>query len=146
MQKCFEYAISYLNRYPQTVLSMKKQLQKKWYEDEEIENTLHMLIEKRYLDDRNYAYLYLNSEVGRKWKPLFVIQQKLQQKWVQSSILEDIIEKYKDEFLLWIQEKLKKEIMRMGEKWMQTQKIIQRLQGRWYGYREIQAVIGDYRK
>ena len=141
MQDCFDYSIQYLSRYPKTVLDMKKQLQKKWYEDEKIEDVLEILIKKKYLDDRNYAYLYFSSEVGRKGKPLFVVKQKLQQKWVEYSILEDLIEEFGKELEEWIQKKLSKEIGHMREKWMEEQKIIQRLQRRGYRYKDIEAVI-----
>jgi len=141
MRDCFDYAIYYLSRYPQTVVGMKKQLQKKWYEDEEIEKTLNFLEEKWYLDDRNYAYLYFHSEVAKKGKPLFVVQQKLRQKWIHPSILEDIIQKYEHDFLLWIQKRLEKEIVHMQQKWIEKQKIIQRLQRRGYKYKDIEAVI-----
>jgi regulatory protein len=137
---CYDYALQYLARYPKTSFELWKQLQKKWYEQEDISLTIEKLEMSWFLDDALYADMYLRSEVIRKWKPLFKVQQKLYQKWVDKDVVSWLLDEHEDELLTWQQEKIKKEIHRWRERGLEDQKIMQKLQSRWYGYRDIQSV------
>jgi SOS response regulatory protein OraA/RecX len=67
----------YLYRYPKTEKEMRTQLMKKQYFLDEIDQAMLVLKAKKYIDDRQFAELYLNSEVVKKGKPLALMQQKL---------------------------------------------------------------------
>jgi len=136
---CYDYALNYLSRYPKTSYELWIQLKKKWYNNEDISSTLEKLTTFWFLDDGLFAEMYLRSEVIRKWKPLFKVQQKLYQKWVEKEIVWWLVEEYEEELHEWQQKKINKEIARRRDRWLEDQKITQKLQSRWYAYRDIQS-------
>lgn len=142
-QLCYDYALAYLARYPKTSHELGLQLQKKWYASEEIAATIEKLQQVWFLDDRLYAEMYLRSEVGRKGKPLFVIQQKLYKKWVDRDLIAELVGEEEEMLLAGQREKIAKEIHRRQERWLDRQHITKKLQSRWYAFRAIQDVFAD---
>ena len=138
---CYDYALNYLSRYPKTSQDLWLQLKKKWYNQADIDHTIARLQDIGFLDDRLYADMYLRSEVQRKWKPLFLIKKKLQQKWIGRELLDELCEEYEEELIGWQRLKIKKEILRRSGRWLEEQKIIKKLQWRGYMYRDIQEVM-----
>jgi len=80
MASCFDYAVHYISRYPKTEFELRLQLRKKKYGEDEIDSSIQILKDKNYVNDYQYAKLYVNSEVGRKGKPLGPILMKLKSK------------------------------------------------------------------
>lgn len=92
------------------------QLKKKGYEEIERIETIARLQEIGMLDDRMYAEMYLRSEVERKGKPLFVIQQKLYQKGVNKDIITILVYDMEEELHRGQIQKIQKEINKLREK------------------------------
>lgn len=133
MSPCLTYAIHYLNKYPKTVRDMRLQLSKKWFPLEEIELAIVQLEKSGYLDDSVYARSYFNSEVIRKGKPLLLIKQKLINKWVDKSLLLELIDEMEEEMQEWQSWKITKEIERLRWKGKSDPEIIQALVRKWFG-------------
>lgn len=131
---CLTYAIHYLSKYPKTVFEMRQQLKKKWFADEEIDETMPKLETAWYLHDRNYAQAYLQSEVVRKGKPLLLIKQKLLMKGVEKDMLEELISSWEEDLSEGQQTKLDKEIIRLRDKGKSDPEITQTLVRKWFSY------------
>lgn len=141
MSPCLTYAIHYLNKYPKTVHDMRLQLIKKWFPLEEIEEAMPQLEKSGYLDDNTYARSYLNSEVVRKGKPLLLIKQKLIHKWVDKTLLQELIESMEDEMQIGQEEKIAKEIARLRWKGKSDPEIIQTLMRKWFAWDTIRELL-----
>lgn len=143
MLLCYDYALQYLSRYPKTSYDLWLQLKKKWYEAEEIAEAISRLEKIGFLDDALYADMYLRSEVERKWKPLFLVKKKLQQKWIDRDTLDRLCEEQEEELLAWQRRKIEKEILRRRERDLDDSGITKKLQSRGYNYRDIQDVMDN---
>lgn len=77
---CTEYALYYINRFPKTEKELRLQLLKKSYHESDIDQTLSWLKFKNYINDRNFAKLYIASELIKKGKAQILIKQKLLEK------------------------------------------------------------------
>lgn len=138
---CLDYALDYIYNYPKTESELIIQLKKKWYVESEINKTISFLKNKNYVNDNNFAQLYLNSEVGKKWKPLALVYSKLLHKWVSKDVIEKAIAANKSDIKEWTTAKIKKEIEKLknkGESWFD---IIQKLMRRGYKLDEIKKCL-----
>ena len=96
-----------------------------------------------YLDDTVYARSYFNSEVVRKWKPLLLIKQKLIHKWVDKSLLLEIIDELEEEMQEWQSWKIAKEIERLRWKGKSDPEIVQSLMRKGFGYDTIKKAMSE---
>lgn len=94
---CMEYALSYLSRYPKTEQEMRILLYRKGYTTEQIKATMETLKKNNFIDDEHYATSYLYSEIIKNGKPVFLIKQKLLQRGIDKGLLDQLIEKQKQE-------------------------------------------------
>jgi regulatory protein len=92
-----EYALSYLSRYPKTEQEMRILLYRKGYTTEQIKATMETLKKNNFIDDEHYATSYLYSEIIKNGKPVFLIKQKLLQRGIDKGLLDQLIEKQKQE-------------------------------------------------
>jgi regulatory protein len=120
---------------------MRLQLTKKWFPLEEIDEAIPQLEKSGYLDDSVYARSYLNSEVVRKGKPLLLIKQKLINKWVDKSLLLDLIKEMEEEMQEWQSWKIVKEILRLRWKGKSDPEIVQTLVRKGFAYDSIKKAI-----
>jgi len=141
--KCYFYTLNYISRYPKTEKELRIKLLEKWFISKEIENTVDFMKYKWYVDDRNFASMYLNSEVVRKGKPLFMVQQKLFQKWIDKEITDELKKEYEEDLKTGMKEKISNEIRKMKQKDMDWFDIIQKLMRRWYHIDMIKTVIHE---
>jgi SOS response regulatory protein OraA/RecX len=124
---CLDYAMHYLYRYPKTEKEMKTQLMKKQYLLEEIEPAMKVLKAKKYIDDRQFAELYLNSEVVKKGKPLMLMQQKLLFKGVDKEIVQEVIKSLEEGIGDGTITRIIKEVDKYAAKEIDSMVIIQKL-------------------
>jgi len=141
--KCYYYALSYINRYPKTEKELKVKLMEKWFSEYKINEAIEFLKFKMYVDDENFVKLYVNSEIIRKWKPVFVIRKKLYQKGVDNDLVKVVFEELEEEMQEWIYNKIKKEIEKYKSKWVDGFDIIQKLMRKWYKIDEIKHVVAS---
>lgn len=141
MASCLDYALHYLNRYPKTHKEMVMQLRKKWYIEEEINPTMRELEAKKYINDRQFVDLYLNSEVIKKWKPMYAVKAKLLQKWVDKRLIDEVAFEYEKEIDEWMIQKIMKEIDKHDRNWIDPISIIQKLQMKWYSIKIIKQAL-----
>ncbi len=122
---CCQYALKYISRYPKTEKELKIKLQQKGYNSDEIRYTMEYLKAKKFADDRVFAESYIRSELVNKWKPVIVIRNKLYQKWVDKTLINEIIKEYEQDVQSGIFQKIRKEIDSYKRKWVDWFDIIQ---------------------
>lgn len=131
----------YLYRYPKTEKEMRTQLMKKQYFLEEIDEAMKALKAKKYIDDRQFAELYLNSEVVKKGKPLLLIKQKLLFKWVDKSTVADVIGSLEEGIGEGTIARIVKEIDKFAAKEIDPVVIIQKLLAKWYRLDDVKKAL-----
>lgn len=141
MASCMEYAMNYLSRYPKTEQEMKLLLYKKGYDSESIQKTMNVLKQNNFVNDEKYAESYFYSEVIKKGKPVFVIKQKLLQRWIDKEILNKLIEESKDDISQGIASGIEREISAYKKKWVEGFDIIQKLMRKGYRLQDIKDVL-----
>lgn len=138
---CFNYATHYLYRVPKTEKEMRTQLMKKWYFLEEIEETIVALKAKQYINDRQFAELYLNSEVAKKGKPLLLIQQKLIFKWIDKDVVREVAATMDDEISDGTITRIIKEIDKYSLRETDPVSIIHKLLAKWYKLDDVKKAL-----
>jgi SOS response regulatory protein OraA/RecX len=114
---------------------------KKQYFLEEIDHAMVILKSKKYIDDRQFAELYLNSEVVKKGKPLALMQQKLLFKWVDKQVLKEVVSELEE----WIGEgtieRIIKEVNKYTLKEIEPVVMIQKLLAKWYRLDDVKKAL-----
>ncbi len=89
-------AMTYLSYQPRSILEVKNFLNKKEFNNKIINLTINYLIDKKYLDDKSYAKLYIESKAKRKPKSVFALRFELCNKGIDHTITDPILDKYDD--------------------------------------------------
>lgn len=140
-KSCYEYAISIISKYPKTEKELRIKLYQNGYDSETVINTLEKLKAENFVNDLLFAESYLNSEVIRKGKPLFVIKQKLELKGIDKALLAQLTEKYAGELQEGVFQGIEKEIRQYKKKGVEGFEIIQKLMRKGYRLGDIKKVI-----
>ena len=140
-QSAIDYAIWYLSRYPKTEQEIRVILYKKWYNSEDIQHCLDVLKKNDFINDEKFTESFLYSEVEKKWRPLFIIKQKLIQRWIDKWLLAKKISEQQEELTDWMRKTIRKELDSYKKKWVDGFDSIQKLMRRWYQLADIKAVI-----
>lgn len=137
MEPCFDYALKHCTSYPKTEHDLHCFLLKKWYSHDDVTESINRLKELNFVDDELYTELYLQWEVWRKGKPLFLIQQKLYQKWVDHDIISFVTESLEPWLTEWMVQKIQSEYERLLNHEYSIEKIIKKLVQKWYPYKLV---------
>ena len=141
---CMNYAIYYLHSVPKTEKQMKVKLLEKWYPEKEIDSVILELKKMWYIDDENFARLYINSEAVSKWKPIFRVKWKLIEKWIDKKIIEKISSELEQDIVDWTKQKIRKEIEKLKSNWVEWYDIMTKLYSKWYSISLLKEVVnGD---
>lgn len=92
-------AIKYLAYQPRTVYEMQKYLKKKDVSEDLIKKTIEILLEKKYLDDRCFANLFIETKAKHKPKSKFAFRYELEKKGIDPSIIDAVLTHYDDQDL-----------------------------------------------
>lgn len=138
-----EYALSYIFRYPKTEKELVLQLRKKWYDEKNIEKAVKYLKSKKYLNDKNFVKEYIYYHLIKKWKPISYVKYQLLNKWVDMLCIKEIIQENIDDINKWIWKKIKKDIEKYKEKWINKLDIIDKLLRKWYTLNQIKKVVEE---
>jgi len=141
---CCQYAIKYISRYPKTEKELRIKLQQKWYNEDEVRYTMDYLKKKWFADDKVFVESYIRSELVNKWKPIINVRNKLYHKWVDKSLVNEVLEEYKSEIEKWIYKKIRKEIDAYKRKGVEWFDIIQKIMRKWYRLDDIKEVINNW--
>lgn len=146
MASCLDYALKYIHRYPKTEFELKLQLRKKWYTDNEIQETIVQFYALNYINDEEYTKLYFSSEVEKKWKPLLKVKSLLLKKWVDRDLIERIVEENIFSLETWMKKKICSIVHTLKKRWLLWIDIIQKIQSRGYSFSLIKSAIEERNK
>lgn len=141
-----EYATHLLYRVPKTVEQVRIKLLEKWYSMDETMSAIKVLQQEKYLDDLQYAQMYLDDQVVNKGKPLFLTKKKLSQKWVSKGIVQQAIEQKFDDIQQWLKKWIIRHIQKMKEKGLTWFEILTKLGQKGYNYGRIKEVVKEEAK
>ncbi len=141
MRPCLDYAMDYIYRFPKSERELRIQLTKKWYFADDIDYTMIELKKRGFIDDTNYATMYIESELVHKGKPSVVIYKKLLEKWIDKQILKDLMTKFETQADEGISARIRKEIDRLKNLGDEGIVIIQKLMRRGYTVSQIKECL-----
>jgi regulatory protein len=87
-----EYAFRYLARRAHSTYEMRLKLSRKGFDKNNINQVIHELIEKKYLDDEHFARVYIQDEIRLKKTGPLRIRQKLREKGIDNEIACNVID------------------------------------------------------
>lgn len=143
---CCQYALKYVSVYPKTEKELRVKLQQKWYNTDQIRYTMDYLKDKKFVDDRVFVESYIRSELVNKWKPVINITNKLYQKWVDKSLITEMMLEYEDDISIGVLQKIAKEIDFYKKKWEEWFDIIHKIMRKGYKLDDIKKVIENKNK
>lgn len=141
MNKCIEYTLKYINRFPKTTFELKAKLRMKKYSESEIEKAINFLEKNKILNDEIFIKYYFLSNVENKWKPINYIKYKLIQKWVDKKLIDNYIKKNLNSMKEWVYKNIWKLIEKYKNNWQDWFDIIINIQKKWYDINDIKKVL-----
>ena len=140
-KSCYEYAMDVLSKYPKTEKELRIKMYQHGYDSQMVMKTLEKLKVENFLNDKMFAESYLNSEVMRKGKPLFLVQQKLTMKGIDPKIIADLSNQFAEDIQEGIENRIQKEINQYKKKGVDGFEIIQKLMRKGYRLAYIKKVV-----
>ena len=140
-KSCYEYAMDVLSKYPKTEKELRIKMYQHGYDSQMVMKTLEKLKVENFLNDKMFAESYLNSEVMRKGKPLFLIQQKLTMKGIDPKIIAELSQAFAEDIQEGIENRIQKEINQYKKKGVDGFEIIQKLMRKGYRLADIKKVV-----
>ncbi len=141
MKSCYDYALEYISRYPKTEQELRIKLYQRGYSSDDVDQTMKKLKEKKYVDDKLFAEMYVRSDIIKKGKPALLLKKKLEMKWVDKKIIHEVFDDNGSDMQEGIEQRIKKEIEQYKKKWIDGFDIIQKLLRKWYKLHDIKHVI-----
>ena len=140
-KSCYEYAMDVLSKYPKTEKELRIKMYQHGYDSQMVMKTLEKLKVENFLNDKMFAESYLNSEVMRKGKPLFLVQQKLTMKGIDPKIIAELSNQFAEDIQEGIENRIQKEINQYKKKGVDGFEIIQKLMRKGYRLADIKTVV-----
>ena len=89
-------AIKYLSYQPRTTYEIKKYLDNKDFNIDITRQVIATLMEKNYINDKNYAQIFIETMVNNRPRSKYAIGFALKKKGIDLSIFEPFLEQYDD--------------------------------------------------
>jgi SOS response regulatory protein OraA/RecX len=140
-KSCYEYAIWVIWKYPKTEKELRIKMYQQWYDTETVNRIMEKLKADNFVNDELFAESYINSEVIKKWRPLLVITQKLEQRWIDKSIISQLTHDLQEEIENWTEKGIEREIAQYKKRGVDWFDIIQKLMRKWYRLWDIKRII-----
>lgn len=94
IRKAYNSAIAYLARRMRSVKEIKDYLLKKEIEEPVIQEVIHKLTDQKYIDDQEYAFLYVRTQINTTDKGPGLIQMELKERGIEQRFIENALEPY----------------------------------------------------
>ncbi len=95
-----EKAFDLLSRRPHSARELKTKLRKKGFDPVQIDTVINELIEKRYLNDEEFAKLLAEEKIVKKKKGLNLVKKALYEKGIDRNIIEKTLSQYSGDEIL----------------------------------------------
>lgn len=90
-KKARGYVLRLLKFRPRTIFEVSDKLYKKGYKKEIIKNLIKDFQERKYLDDKDFARLWVSSRMSFKPEGRYLLRKELQKKGVHADIIEEVL-------------------------------------------------------
>lgn len=97
----YNSAVRYLARRPRSINEIRVFLTGKGYRPDAVQETIDRLAEQKYLDDSEYARLWIDNRMHFRPKSAFALGFELRQKGVAEAIIENILHGFDDDKAAW---------------------------------------------
>lgn len=85
----YQYALFLLNLSMRTVGEVKEKMTQRGYDKKVIKEVINSLLQDKYLDDQNYAEIFINSMKNYKSWGRFMMKKKLYEKKISQELIEE---------------------------------------------------------
>jgi len=92
-------ALNYLSYQARTIQEMQKYIKKKGVSEEIVEKIIKILLDKNYLNDKEFARLFLEARIKTKPKSKFAFEYELRKKGINPCDIEVLLKAYDDQDL-----------------------------------------------
>lgn len=143
-RKAYNQAIEYLGFKMRTENEVRLYLQKKEFPEHMIEEVIKQLTKQNYLNDKEYAFAYVRTQIRSNKKGPKVIQKELEAKGVESSYIDEALEQFTEELQIQIAYQLAEKFQLKTERLSFTQlkkKMEETLVRRGFAFDIIQIVL-----
>jgi len=86
-----QLALRYLGYKPRTASQIRDYLSKKGFESRDIERVIQSFIEKKYLDDEDYAKLWIDERKRMRPRGRYLLRQELIYRGIEENLVEDVL-------------------------------------------------------
>jgi regulatory protein len=143
----YNYALFLLNLSMRTVAEVEEKMTKRGYVKPVVKEVINRLLEDKYLDDENYAEVFINSMKNYKTWGRFMMKKKMYERKLPKDLIEEKLEELvseQDEIEIasrYVQKTFGdlSEVKRLA--YEDKQKIVARLANRGFGFGLIKQVI-----
>ena len=90
-KKARVYVLKLLKSHPRTIFEVSDKLYRKGYKKGIIKNLIKDFQERKYLDDKAFARLWVSSKMSVKPEGRYLLRKKLQEKGVRADIIEEVL-------------------------------------------------------
>lgn len=144
MATCLDYSLNYIHLYPKTEQELRTKLYTKKYPEPDINWTIDFLKTKGYINDLQFTQLYIQSEVVKKGKLPALVKAKLIHKWVDKTIINQVMEEKENDMDDGVLKRIRKEIEKYKSKWLDWYEIMLKISQKWYRISEIRKAIKEW--
>lgn len=142
----YQYALFLLNLSMRTQNEIKEKMQRRGYASTVINEVINNLLQEKYLDDDNYAEVFINSMKSYKTWGRFMMKKKLMEKKLDSTLIEEklaelVSAKDEKEIAKRYLERQFKDINISGLEYEEKQKVMRRLLSRGFGMDVVTKLV-----
>lgn len=94
IQKAYNSAIFYLSKRIRSVKEIFDYLRKKDFEEPVIQEVIHKLTDQKYIDDKEYALVYVRTQINTTDKGPGLIRMELKERGIDKTFIEIALEQY----------------------------------------------------
>lgn len=136
--KAYNFALRYLTARPRSKKEVSDYLVKKDFDEEIIEGTLHNLEKQNYVNDADFAQMWIKNRLLLSPRSTKMLRLELYKKGIDKSIAEEALKNFtEDEY----RDSLKDLINKKRRQYPDDEKLIQYLVRKGYNYGEVKTVL-----
>ena len=143
----YQYALFLLNLSMRTVGEVKEKMINRGYDSKVINLVINNLIEEKFLDDSNYAEVFINSMKNYKSWGKFMMKKKMYEKKLPKDLIEEkleelVSEKDEREIAKRFLQRLFPDLDKIKElEYEEKQKVMRKLMSRGFGFEVVSKIV-----
>ncbi|MCP4761742.1 MAG: regulatory protein RecX [archaeon] len=145
IESALTLVMKYLSYRPRSVYEIKIYLKKKGFDQAISRQVIAILLEKKYLNDRDFTTLYIETMVRNKPKSKFAIGFELKKKGIDPLIIEPALEQFDDQCLAMKAVNPKIKIWKNLDKEKFKKKLMYFLQYRGFNYDVCMTTLNSFK-